>query len=82
MIEVRKYCVHEMHGGICDVTNEYCNLGACKYEALNTFAPVVKCKNCTHNGFNGGNCTVCIEDGDYRPNFFCGSGERMRGALA
>lgn len=29
-----KFCVHERHGGICEKTGGYCNLGACPYEDL------------------------------------------------
>lgn len=36
-----EFCVHERHGGICEKTNVYCNLGACPYEIMQEFAPVV-----------------------------------------
>ena len=29
-----EFCVHERHGGICEKTGTYCNLGACPYEDL------------------------------------------------
>ena len=29
-----KFCVHERHGGICEKTGGYCNIGACPYEDL------------------------------------------------
>lgn len=35
-----KFCVHEQHGGICEKTGGYCNLGACPYEDLREFAEV------------------------------------------
>lgn len=35
-----EFCVHERHGGICEKTGTYCNLGACPYEDLQKFATV------------------------------------------
>lgn len=35
-----EYCTHEKHGGVCALTDGYCNLGACQYEELKEFAPV------------------------------------------
>lgn len=35
-----EFCVHEKHGGICEKTGTYCNLGACPYESLKEFAVV------------------------------------------
>ena len=35
-----KFCVHERHGGICEKTGGYCNMGACPYEDLQEFAEV------------------------------------------
>lgn len=35
-----EFCVHERHGGICENTGTYCNLGACPYEDLQKFVPV------------------------------------------
>lgn len=35
-----EYCTHEKHGGVCALTEGYCNLGACQYEELKEFAPV------------------------------------------
>lgn len=35
-----EFCVHERHGGICEKTGTYCNLGSCPYEDLQKFAPV------------------------------------------
>ena len=36
-----EFCVYESHGGICEKTGGYCNPGACAYEELKEFAPVV-----------------------------------------
>lgn len=36
-----EFCVHERHGGVCEKTKTYCNLGACPYEQLEQFVPVV-----------------------------------------
>lgn len=35
-------CKDERHGGICVKTGTYCNLGACPYEQLEEFVPVVR----------------------------------------
>lgn len=35
-----EFCTHEKHGGVCDLTDGYCNLGACPYEKLQEFVPV------------------------------------------
>lgn len=36
-----KFCVYEKHGGICEKTNSFCNLGACPYEDLKEYRPVI-----------------------------------------
>ena len=43
-----EFCTHERHGGFCEKTDTYCNLGACPYEDMKEYAPVVLCKNCKH----------------------------------
>lgn len=35
-----EFCRNEKHGGVCGLTEGYCNLGACQYEELEEFAPV------------------------------------------
>lgn len=35
-----EFCVYEKHGGICEKTGGFCNLGACPYEDLKEYAPV------------------------------------------
>lgn len=35
-----KFCVYEKHGGICEKTDSFCNLGSCPYEDLKEYAPV------------------------------------------
>lgn len=35
-----EFCTHEKHGGVCALTEGYCNLGACQYEELKEFSPV------------------------------------------
>ena len=34
-----EFCKYERHGGICEKTNSYCNLGVCPYENLMEFVP-------------------------------------------
>lgn len=35
-----EFCTHEKHGGVCDLTDDYCNLVDCPYEKLQEFVPV------------------------------------------
>lgn len=53
-----KFCAHEKHGGICEKTDSFCNLGPCLYEDLKEYAPVrhgrwvedhdyLRCPNCS-----------------------------------
>lgn len=82
-----EFCVHERHGGICEKTGTYCNLGACPYEDLEEFAPLVHgwwkhdhYENCTEQ-FEIVKCSNCgitayamafyVKSGNYCPN--CGA---------
>lgn len=42
-----EFCKHERHGGICDITGEYCNLGPCPDEELIEYTPVRHGRNVT-----------------------------------
>lgn len=35
-----EFCIHEKHGGVCNLTGEYCSLGSCPNEDIKEFAPV------------------------------------------
>ena len=35
-----EFCIHEKHGGICEKTDTYCNLGACPAEDLKEYVTV------------------------------------------
>ena len=35
-----EFCMHEKHGGVCNLTGSYCNLGPCPNEDIKEFAPV------------------------------------------
>ncbi len=35
-----EFCIHEKHGGICNLTGSYCNFGPCPNEEIEEFAPV------------------------------------------
>ena len=35
-----KFCMHEKHGGVCNLTGEYCSLGPCPNEDIEEFIPV------------------------------------------
>lgn len=35
-----EFCIHEKHGGICNLTGNYCNLGPCPNEDIEEFAPL------------------------------------------
>lgn len=56
-----EFCVHERHGGICEKTGTYCNLGACPYEDLQKFATVRHGKwiGKPISGFDTVRCSVC-----------------------
>ena len=60
-----KFCVHEQHGGICEKTGGYCNLGACPYEDLREFVEVRHARweflgpNVLVRGCMCGTCSVC-----------------------
>lgn len=83
-----EFCIHEKHGGFCEKTDAYCNLGACPYEDLKEHAPVrhgrwifheddywdyVECSEC-HDEFTSfeGDCAVT----NYCPS--CGADMRER----
>jgi len=75
-----EFCKDERHGGICVKTGTYCNLGACPYEQLEQFVPVVRCKDCIH--YDLGVCLKIYSDGNAQkdswqsrnPNDFCSYG--------
>ena len=80
-----EFCKDERHGGICVKTGTYCNLGACPYEQLEQFAPVV------HGRWENGNpiCPVCGENKfkdldadiwcDWQPEYCPHCGAKMDG---
>ena len=35
-----EFCMHEKHGGVCNLTGSYCNLGPCPNENIEEFAPI------------------------------------------
>lgn len=35
-----EFCIYEKHGGICNLTGSYCNLGSCPNESIEEFAPI------------------------------------------
>jgi uncharacterized CHY-type Zn-finger protein len=35
-----EFCMHEKHGGVCNLTGSYCNLGPCPNEDIEEFVPV------------------------------------------
>lgn len=37
-----EFCVHERHGGVCEKTKTYCNLGACPYENMKEFVTAAR----------------------------------------
>ena len=89
-----EFCVYESHGGICEKTGEYCNLGACAYEELKEFAPVVHGHwDCIPNQYMAvaskdgkyfGNATVCsvcheVNPNAYKTNYCPNCGAKMDG---
>lgn len=81
-----EFCTHEKHGGVCDLTDDYCNLGPCPYEKLQEFAPVRHGRWIEdHDYLKCPECSVMVKrdftffdigDWNYCPN--CGA--RMDGA--
>lgn len=35
-----EFCMHEKHGGVCNLTGEYCSLVPCPNEDIEEFVPV------------------------------------------
>ena len=75
-------CIHEKHGGICEKTGGFCNLGACPYEDLKEYATVKHGEWIEHKHFHHDHyidstyeCSACkVEEpltSDYCPN--CGA---------
>lgn len=58
-----EFCVHERHGGICEKTGTYCNLGACPYEDLQKFAPVASAGGAGRRSEHGENDRKGAEGG-------------------
>lgn len=91
-----EFCVHEQHGGICEKTGTYCNLGACPYEDLQEFGPVAHGHwvGLEYDGYADGfpvydlwECSECGEEvrGEDVPQThpYChGCGARMDGGAA
>lgn len=82
MIEPRMFCIHEIHGGICDIDNGYCH-SMCMSKELIPLSPVITCGKCSKNYFNGGKCRECIYQPDgaipeYHSEFFCAGAETER----
>lgn len=71
-----EFCTHEKHGGVCDLTDGYCNLGACHYEKLQEFVPV---RHGRWSGVDYDKCSVCggLELG--RTNYCPNCGAKMDG---
>lgn len=85
-----EFCTHEKHGGVCDLTDGYCNLGACPYEKLQEFVPVRhgrwqyntdfyvwRCSECGENPHKGTGVVVVEEN---LPAYCPHCGARMDGA--
>ena len=74
-----EFCMHEKHGGICNLTSSYCNLGPCPNEEIEEFVPVHHARwefEVGMNFYKERNCPVCkkrIESNfwSYCPN--CGA---------
>ena len=55
-----EFCIHEKHGGICEKTDTYCNLGACPYEDLKEYDPVRYGKWGNYEPYSDGyRCSCC-----------------------
>jgi DNA-directed RNA polymerase subunit RPC12/RpoP len=78
---VVEFCTHESHGGGCQKTGSYCNLGACPYEELREYTQVAHgkwerrrsswyCTNCGR-GYKIAVGTIAANRHNYCPN--CGA---------
>ena len=82
-----EFCVHERHGGVCEKTKTYCNLGACPYENMKEF--VTAARGRWERDANGDwYCTNCDEvvaicesgrERTYRKPYCPNCGARMDG---
>ena len=74
-----EFCIHEKHGGICEKTDTYCNIGACPYEDLKEYAPVRHGRwIASHNEFYA--CSICkypVYAGWNQTNYCPNCGARM-----
>ena len=74
-----EFCIYEKHGGICNLTGSYCNLGPCPNEEIEEFVSVHHARwkfEVGMNFYKERNCPVCkkrIESNfwSYCPN--CGA---------
>ena len=65
-----EFCTYERHGGICQKTNSYCNLGACPYEDLKEFTVVRHGR--WLEGFDGScMCSECNVVVRYNIGYYC-----------
>ena len=74
-----EFCIHEKHGGMCEKTDTYCNLGACPYEDLKEYAPVKHgrwlCVDTDTEQFLL--CNRCKKKGYWESNYCPNCGARM-----
>lgn len=81
-----EFCTHERHGGICEKTDTYCNLGACPYEDLREFVPVrhgrwkcnKPCPVCGGDRFEGLDADIWA---DCEPPYCPNCGAKMDGGI-
>lgn len=86
-----EFCAHELHGGVCKKTNDYCNLGACPYEEMREYATVRNGRwlswedqfNKTPKRKNnlGVFCDKCHKHNDNRTDYCPNCGAKMDGGV-
>lgn len=63
-----QFCKHETHGGVCVLSDTYCDMSICPYEELMEFIPA---RNTAKNNMCR-NCYATIDSDNYNFCPYCG----------
>ena len=78
-----EFCMHEKHGGICNLTGNYCNLGPCSNEDIEELVPVRHGRWIEKEKYTFGvmyDCSICdnrILDNGHSWNYCPNCGAKM-----